>query len=122
MDAVLEINSQIQFPIHSNAQIISYELIKKLEKYPISEITISLDGINKQTVEAFKTGASFGKIIQSIKEISKTDLRSILGTVFVLHKNNYNELIEYVDYVNQLGVKIIYVNNLLSFTHRHESD
>jgi len=122
MDDVLKINSEVLFPIHTNGQIISKTLIDKLIKYPISEVTISLDGINKNTVESFKTGASFEKIVKAIRLFTQTDLSKNLGTVFVLHKNNYLELLDYIDYVNNLGVKKIYVNNLLSFTNRHQSD
>ena len=122
MDDVLKINPNILFPIHTNGQIVSNTLIDRLCNYPISEITISLDGINKKTVESFKTGASFEKIINAIKLVSETDLSKNLGTVFVLHKYNYLELIDYIDYVNELGVKKIYVNNLLSFTNQHECD
>jgi MoaA/NifB/PqqE/SkfB family radical SAM enzyme len=67
-------------------------------------------------MESFKTGADFDQVVGVIRALAASTLRPVLGTVFVLHKNNCHELPEYVDFVNGLGVKTVYLTNLLSFT------
>ena len=116
MDEVLKINKKIQFPIHSNTMLIDDDKLEKLARYPISEFTVSLDGMKKETVERFKTGANFEKIIDSLKRVQQLPWKATVGVVFVAHKDNIAELPDYVNFVNDMGIKTIFVNNLLSFT------
>lgn len=119
MDYILEINPKIKFPILTNAQLLNRELLEKLKKYPISEFTVSLDGFKKETVETFKTDSDFDKTIEIMKIFNEQNFSVPLQCVFVMQKNNYKELPEYIDFVNSIGVKRIFVNNLLSFTKTH---
>ena len=116
MDVLLEINPKIKFPFLSNTMLLNDELIQQLTRYPISEINISLDGCTKQTVENFKTEVSFEKIIDTIQRFKQTSLKDKVVVTFVAHQNNVHELPDYVDFVNNLGVKQIYVSNILTFT------
>ncbi|MBO9683067.1 MAG: radical SAM protein [Flavisolibacter sp.] len=116
MDYILTINSRMKFPFLSNTMELSSDKIKKLEKYPVSEINISLDGCTKKTVEDFKTEVVFDKIIETIKQLKQSALKDKVAVTFVAHKNNVHELPQYVDFVNSLGVKQIYVSNILTFT------
>ncbi|MDP4219821.1 MAG: radical SAM protein [Bacteroidota bacterium] len=116
MDLVLKINPKIEFPIHSNTMLLDDEKLAKLATYPISELTISLDGMNKDTVERFKTGAQFEKIIETLQKAVALPWKARVGVVFVAHRNNIAELPDYVDFVHNMGINTIYVNNLLSFT------
>ena len=116
MDRILEINPRMQFPFLSNTMELSLEKIRQLEKYPVSEINISLDGYTKKTVEDFKTEVVFEKIIETIGLLRQSTLRDKLAVTFVAHRNNVHELPDYVDFVSRLGIKKIYVSNILSFT------
>ena len=116
MDRVLEINPKIQFPFLSNTMELSAEKIAQLEKYPVSEINISLDGYTKKTVEDFKTEVVFEKIIETIRLLRNSGLKDKLAVTFVAHRDNIHELPDYVDFVHQLGIRQIYVSNILSFT------
>jgi MoaA/NifB/PqqE/SkfB family radical SAM enzyme len=116
MDAVLRINPQIQFPIHSNTMLATEEKLARLAEYPISEFTVSLDGMKKETVEAFKTGVTYETIIETLQRAVALPWKARVGVVFVAHRDNIDELPEYVDWVNGMGIKTVYVNNLLSFT------
>lgn len=116
MAEVLKVNPKIKFPFLSNSMLLTEENILKLKQMPITEINISLDGLKKETVEAFKTGVDHGQIINAIKTLGKHGLSHITAVTFVAHKDNIAELPDYVDFVNSLDVKRIYVNNLLSFT------
>jgi radical SAM protein with 4Fe4S-binding SPASM domain len=116
MDRILEINPRMQFPFLSNTMELALDKIRQLERYPISEINISLDGYTKRTVEDFKTEVVFEKIIETIGLLQQSSLRDKLAVTFVAHRNNVQELPDYVDFVARLGIKKIYVSNVLSFT------
>lgn len=120
MDLILEINPDMQFPFLSNTMELSPEKIAVLEKYPIADINISLDGCTKKTVEDFKTEVVFEKIIDTIKILKQSTLKDKVAVTFVAHQNNIHELPDYVDFVNNLGVRQIYVSNILTFTKNLE--
>ena len=57
MDYLLDINPNLKFPFLSNSMQLTPERIAMLEKYPLNEINISLDGTTRDVVEGFKRGA-----------------------------------------------------------------
>ncbi len=116
MDYILGINPKIKFPINTNAMAVTDEILEKLVRYPISDFNISLDGVNKETVESFKTDVEYDKIIGTINKAKQVGFANKLGVVLVLHRDNIDEFEEYIDFVNDMGVKNIFVNNLLAFT------
>lgn len=116
MDRILEINPRMQFPFLSNTMELSEEKIRQLEKYPVSEINVSLDGCTKKTVEDFKTEVVFEKILETIRLLGQSALKDKIAVTFVAHRDNIHELPDYVDMVADLGVKQIYVSNILTFT------
>ncbi|MEK6614947.1 MAG: radical SAM/SPASM domain-containing protein [Bacteroidota bacterium] len=120
MDAILEINPRMQFPFLSNAMQLTAEKISQLSTYPVSIVNISVDGYTQKTVEDFKTEVVFEKIIEAIHTLIKSTLKDKVAVTFVAHKNNIAEFPAYIDFVHQLGVKQIYVTNLLTFTKRLE--
>ncbi len=120
MDRILEINPAMQFPFLSNTMELGIDKIRELEKYPVSEINISLDGYTKKTVEDFKTEVVFEKIIETIRLVSQSSLKDKLAVTFVAHRNNVHELPDYVDFVGKLGIRQIYVSNILTFTRQLE--
>ncbi|MEJ7611026.1 MAG: radical SAM protein [Ferruginibacter sp.] len=116
MEEVLKINPRIKFPFLSNSMLITDGVIEQLKKMPVTEINISLDGLYKETVEAFKTGVDYNKILTAIMKLKEHGMIDRVAVTFVAHKNNIEELPDYVNFVNSLGVKRIYLNNILSFT------
>lgn len=120
MEAVLAINPKMKFPFLSNAMLLTPENISKLKKMPITEINISLDGLKKETVEAFKTGVDHSKILEAFCNLEKEGMIDKVAVTFVAHKQNISELPDYVDFVHSLHIKRIYVNNLMSFTGLHK--
>ncbi len=120
MDHLLAINPDLQFPLVTNAMTINDKKLEKLKKYPIPSYTISLDGTTKKTVESFKTGISFDRLIETIKKLTAIDENISVGTVFVLHRGNVHELRDYADFVNELGVKKVMINNLMPFSEEFQ--
>jgi MoaA/NifB/PqqE/SkfB family radical SAM enzyme len=121
MEEVLKINPKITFPFLSNAMLLTDENIQKLKKVPITEINISLDGLYKETVEAFKTGVDYNQILKAIMRLKEEGMIDLVAVTFVAHTNNIAELPDYVNFVNSLGVKTIYLNNILAFTAKHKA-
>jgi len=119
MDLILSINPETKFPFITNGKAIKQETLDKLSHYPLAEFLVSLDGINKKQVESFKLGSNFEHTVEVIKKAVNSDLNVPVGTVLVLYKDNVNDLVEYIDYVADLGIKLIYINNLLAFTEKH---
>ena len=116
MDIVLKINPDIEFPFLSNTMELSEEKIRQMEKYPVSEVNVSMDGYTKKTVEDFKTEVVFEKILETIRLLKASSLKDRVAVTFVAHRDNIHELPDYVDFVQKLGVRRIYVNNILTFT------
>ena len=92
------------------------EKIAMLEKYPVTEMNISIDGTSKEVVEQFKNGVDFDKILLALERLAASSLRDKVAVTFVAHKNNIQQLPDLLDMVHHYGVKTIYVSNLLSFT------
>lgn len=120
MDEVLKVNPKIKFPFLSNSMLMKDGVIEKLTKLPITEINISLDGLYQETVEAFKTGVDYNQILTAIMQLKEHGMIDKVAVTFVAHKDNIEELPDYVNFVNSLGVKTIYLNNLMSFTGKHK--
>lgn len=119
MDEVLKVNPTIKFPFLSNSMLMTEGVIEKLKHLPLSEINISLDGLLKETVEKFKTGVDYNQILRAIRQLKDHGMIDKVAVTFVAHKENIKELPDYVNFVNSLGVKRIYLNNLMSFTGLH---
>jgi MoaA/NifB/PqqE/SkfB family radical SAM enzyme len=119
MDYLLEINPKIQFPFLSNSMQLTPEKIALLEKYPLTEINISVDGTTKEVVENFKNGVVFENILLALKRLSESSLKNKISVTFVAHKNNVHQLPELLEMVNGFGIKSVFVSNLLSFTREN---
>lgn len=118
MDHLLTINPSLKFPLLSNAMLINKQIIQKLENYPVPEINISLDGMTREVVENFKTGVKFELIIDALEQLQNSKHKDNVAVTFVAHRENISQLPDYVDFVHKLGVKLIYVSNILTFTQK----
>ncbi|HMD69593.1 MAG TPA: radical SAM protein [Chitinivibrionales bacterium] len=116
VEHVLAINPSVRFPVYTNGNSFAGDTLAMLSKFPVPEVVVSLDGVNKETVEAFKTGSSFERTVQTIRDLLGGLPRSAIKTVFVAHRDNLGEFPQYVDFVNSLGVKTVFVTNLLCFS------
>lgn len=116
MDYLLAINPDMKFPFLSNSMQLTPEKIALLEKYPLTEINISVDGTTREVVENFKNGVDFDKLMMALERLSRSSLRDKTVVTFVAHKNNVHQLPELLDLVNGFGIKSVFVSNLLSFT------
>jgi MoaA/NifB/PqqE/SkfB family radical SAM enzyme len=116
MEFTLSLNPGITFPIYTNGNSFGDNTVVMLSKFPVPEVVVSLDGMKKETVEAFKTGSSFARTVQAIKDLKAGLPNSEVKTVFVMHRDNMNEFPDYMDFVCSLGIKTVFVTNLLCFS------
>jgi MoaA/NifB/PqqE/SkfB family radical SAM enzyme len=96
--------------------LLNEENIINLCSRNVPSVTVSLDGCKKKTVELFKTGLDFDRVVSNVKLLRKIARKNIgINTVFVATSANIGELIEYVDFCSDLGVDRIFVNGFLSY-------
>jgi len=110
---IREINNDITFVVGSNGLLLNEKNILKLKEIGNIDLGISLDGHKKETVEKFKTGVNFDRVIRNLKLLKQHNVE--YRTTFVSHKNNIEELVDYVDFVRDLGASSIKVNTLCPY-------
>ncbi len=113
IDLVRSCNKNITIEILTNGMLLDEKRIENLLQRKVHYITVSLDGCKKETVETFKTGVDFNRVISNIRKLRQIGGDKILlRTIIVSQKDNINELLEYVDFCANLGVKKITVTGM----------
>lgn len=88
----------------SNGFIMTDEKIKRLKKYNMRQVQISLDGINKFQHDTFRgVCGSFDRAVNAIKLLKKNNIEMI-SVSFVPNKLNYKDIEKYIDFCYELGV------------------
>lgn len=95
--------------INSNGTLITKDVIEKLCKLDIGEIGISVDSTKKEKYEKVRIGANHNKLLENIKnltdELKKRKKESIVTISPIIFKNNIDEIPEFVNLAEKLGVK-----------------
>ena len=117
IDLVMKQNKYISISIGTNGMLLDESRIDNLLKRKIYSFLISLDGCRKETVESFKTGVDFDRVISNMKKLKEKggDEVTIVAN-FVAHKNNISELMDYIDFCKSLGVTSIIISGFISYT------
>lgn len=122
IDRVISINNRIEISLLSNGLLLTEKRVDELlSRKNIISISVSLDGVNKETVEKFKTGVRFDKVVNNIRTLRKKAPNMVINVVFVATRDNYDALESYVDFCADLGVDAIFVNGFQSFTKEQAS-
>jgi MoaA/NifB/PqqE/SkfB family radical SAM enzyme len=109
-------NRRIHIPIFSNGMALNDQLISQIIEHEIKTVVFSLDGCRKETVESFKTGSDFNKIVGNISRLRKAAGRNVGITAnFVAQKNNISEIKDYVEFCRDLGINNITVTGFISY-------
>ncbi|MFH1996540.1 MAG: radical SAM protein [Candidatus Omnitrophota bacterium] len=117
VDCVKEKNKNIAIPINTNAMLLDDTKIDNLLKRKVYRYYISLDGCTKETVESFKIGADFDKVVRNIRRLKeKGGDRVFMIANYVLHRKNAHELLNYVDFCKDLGMRAIHVSGFITHT------
>jgi MoaA/NifB/PqqE/SkfB family radical SAM enzyme len=113
IDTLRGINPEIGIRIDSNGMLLNEKNILKLKERGNIDLGVSLDGCTKESVESFKTGVKFDRVIRNMKLLQKHDMS--VRTIFVSHKDNIESMLDYVDFCADLGVESIKVNTLIPY-------
>lgn len=78
------------------------------------ELRFSIDGIDAETFEAIRTGASWSKVSTHLKQCGERLASSPtnLQMSFILMRKNWHQLEGLVDFAKSNGVKSLYINRL----------
>ena len=117
IDFIFEQNRDVTIDINTNGMLLTDDRISNLVKRKIYNINISLDGCNKETIESFKTGVDFESVVYNIKNLKKRGNAAVcIGTIFVAHKGNIDEVMDYIDFCKILGISVINITGFLPYT------
>ncbi len=97
----------LQQGIITNAQLLTKETIDLLVKMNL-ELTISVDGIKKETYEYIRKNAKFEKLVRNLQYISEKKRKEnnrnfIVGINFVVTKYNYKEILPLFNIIRRYG-------------------
>ena len=96
---------QITQSIITNFQSIDENTIEELSKINNLKLIISIDGASKNTYEKIRRGSNFKKLIRNInslnKYIDKNKSLISLHINFVILKENYNEILDIIDFAKK---------------------
>jgi MoaA/NifB/PqqE/SkfB family radical SAM enzyme len=97
----------LQQGIITNAQLLTKETIDLLVNMNL-ELTISVDGIKKDTYEYIRKNAKFEKLVQNLQYISEkkrkvNNINFIVGINFVVTKYNYKEILPLFNIICRYG-------------------
>lgn len=109
------INLGLEVSIETNGTIVNQDQIEYLKKFKDHlSISISLDGINKETNDKTRGNGSFDKTFKTINIIKNSGIP--LRIITVLSKNNYDEIPELATTIHEkLGLGFRLLPNIIEY-------
>jgi MoaA/NifB/PqqE/SkfB family radical SAM enzyme len=109
-------HQNLLIPIYTNGMLLTPQRIAPLLDQQVSTFIVSLDGARKETVEPFKTGVDFDRVLANLREVRAAfPGRLHLWTNFVARRGNVQELLEYVDLCRDLGIEQILISGFIAY-------
>lgn len=97
--------------IITNALLIEEKWAEMLARLNSVDLTISIDGVDKETYEYIRQGASFDKLVGNLKIINRTrkNLSSRMKTTLraTIMKINYRQLEKFVEFANEYEFDVL---------------
>jgi len=109
---------QIFQNIITNFQNIDEEIIKQLAQINNLKLIISIDSANTSTYEKIRRGSSFKKLIENINLLNKykqkynSEIQTHIN--FVILKENYNEILDIIDFAKKYNFNSLTFNECIS--------
>lgn len=109
---------QIFQNIITNFQNIDEETIKELSQISNLKLIISIDSADENTYEKIRRGSSFKKLIKNINLLNKykqkynSDIQMHIN--FVILKENYNEILDIIDFAKKYNFNSLTFNECIS--------
>lgn len=112
-------NFNIKTGYFTNAMLVTEEIIKKTFSEKVNTVTISIDTFEKDKYPKIKKGADYYKVIETIKlfALYKKELRAkyfSLGLNFIFRKDNYKDILDYLDFAKELGIDYVHCTTLIT--------
>lgn len=101
----------IKIKISSNLTCIEKSEIKKIVESGLDELIVSLDGASQESLEKYRCGSNFDKVISNIIEIRKEKKKlnkkyPIITWQFLIMRHNEHEIEKAKKIAKKLGVRI----------------
>jgi len=98
----------------SNAQLLDVPHIEQFMRFGLSEITISIHGLQKDTYQRFMVSASYEKLHEFLKNLdrAKTGNKTMLPSLrinFIINSENLDELPLFFKYFGKYGIKTLQI-------------
>ncbi len=91
---------EIRKNILSNGTLIDETIVTKLKKSKIDNIQISLDGAKEDTCDFIRGKGVYNKVLKAIELLNSASIK--IAVMFVFHKNNYQEIEEFIELCDSL--------------------
>jgi len=96
----------------TNGTLITSGVAKKLSNLGFDYVTLSVDGVNKETHEKIRgVKGSYEKSIEGIKNCLEENITLCVTPVLI--KNNYDEIYDIIKLLKKLGVKFIVLSDFV---------
>lgn len=110
----------------TNASLLTREIIEKTFQEKVNTVTISIDTFDKEKYSQIKKGAMVDKAIEMITMFGslKKELKAkyfSLGLNFIFRKDNYNDIIEYLELAKELGVDYVHCTTLITHLEKDKN-
>lgn len=102
----------------TNASLLDEAVVTKTFKQKVDSVLVSIDSHSKQRYEAIKKGSRFDKAVEGIrlftyykKFYKKPSFQ--LGLNFIFRRDNYMDILDYLDFAKRLGVDFINASSFI---------
>jgi radical SAM protein with 4Fe4S-binding SPASM domain len=99
-------NGKITTGIVTNGTLLTEEKIKELCEAEVDRIHFSIDAFTEETYNKIRRGLSYNKVMENIKNILKSNCKTLITVGFVLQKDNYFELKDFKKFWKKKGIAI----------------
>ena len=110
---------------NSNGNLLTPHLAKDLILSGLDTFVFSIDAATKKTYEKIRIGSDFDRLIENIKTFIKikkelNKRNPTLRLEFVAMTQNIHELLPYIDLAKRIGINIIVVSHVITFSEEQE--
>ena len=117
---------EIKTGYFTNSSLLTEELVNKTFSEKVNTVTVSIDTFDKEKYARIKKGAQVDKAVEMVKLLNtrRRDLKAkyfSLGLNFIFRKDNYRDILEYLDFAKSLGVDYVHCTTLITHLEKDRS-
>ncbi len=100
----------------SNGTLFTEKNIRALIEAGMDRLTVSVDGLTPQTFDRIRAGASFERVTQNLKNVSRLVEEAhsslLLGIAFTIQEDNEGDLGQTVPFMKTVGARVLHLKHL----------